>query len=91
MGALLLFIRFLFQMPVGQDLWWGVFHSISAFCNAGFDIMGAVEQGGSLVLYVGDPAVNLVQKKNMAVLENFSLAASMLIAMAAAVVMGMML
>jgi hypothetical protein len=33
----------------------------------------------------------LVQKKNMAVLENFSLAASMLIAMAAAVVMGMML
>ena len=33
----------------------------------------------------------LVQKKNMAVVENFSLAASMLIAMAAAVVMGMML
>ena len=33
----------------------------------------------------------LVQKKNMAVLENFSLAASMLIAMAAAVVMGVML
>ena len=33
----------------------------------------------------------LVQKKNMAVLENFSLAASMLIAMAAAVVLGMML
>jgi hypothetical protein len=33
----------------------------------------------------------LVQKKNMAVLENFSLAASMLVAMAAAVVMGMVL
>ena len=33
----------------------------------------------------------LVQKKNMVVLENFSLAASMLIAMAAAVGMGMML
>jgi len=59
-GAILLFIRFLFQMPVGQALWWGVFHSISAFCNAGFDIMGAVEQGGSLVLYVGDPVVNVV-------------------------------
>ena len=59
-GAALLFVRFLFQMPVGQALWWGIFHSISAFCNAGFDIMGAVEQGGSLVLYVGDPVVNAV-------------------------------
>lgn len=59
-GAVLLTIRFLFQMPAGKALWWGVFHSISAFCNAGFDIMGAVEQGGSLMPYVGDPVVNLV-------------------------------
>lgn len=59
-GAVLLTIRFCFQMPVGKALWWGVFHSISAFCNAGFDIMGAVEAGGSLVEYVADPMVNLV-------------------------------
>ena len=59
-GAVLLTIRFAFQMPFGKALWWGVFHSVSAFCNAGFDIMGAVEQGGSLVPYVGDPTVNLV-------------------------------
>ena len=59
-GALLLTIRFCFQIPFGKALWWGVFHSVSAFCNAGFDIMGAVEAGGSLASYVGDPVVNLV-------------------------------
>jgi len=59
-GAVLLTVRFCFQMPFGKALWWGVFHSVSAFCNAGFDIMGAVEAGGSLVTYVGDPMVNLV-------------------------------
>ena len=59
-GAVLLTIRFCFQMPFGKALWWGVFHSISAFCNAGFDIMGAVDAGGSLMLYTTDPAVNLI-------------------------------
>lgn len=59
-GALLLTIRFCFQMPFGKALWWGVFHSISAFCNAGFDIMGAVEAGGSLMLYTTDWPVNLI-------------------------------
>ena len=34
----------------------GVFHSVSAFCNAGFDIMGGFR---SLTGYVGDPVVNL--------------------------------
>jgi len=58
-GAAILTIRFAFQMPFCQALWWGVFHAISAFCNAGFDVMGAVEAGGSLVTYVGDPVVNL--------------------------------
>ena len=58
-GAVILTVRFCFQMPLGKALWWGVFHSISAFCNAGFDIMGAVDAGGSLVNYVADPAVNL--------------------------------
>lgn len=58
-GAAILTIRFWFQMPLEKALWWGVFHAISAFCNAGFDIMGAVEVGGSLVDYVGDPVVNV--------------------------------
>ncbi len=59
-GAVLLTIRFCFQMPFGKALWWGVFHAISAFCNAGFDIMGHVEAGGSLMFYTRDPAVNLI-------------------------------
>lgn len=59
-GALLLAIRFCFQMPVGKAIWWGVFHSVSAFCNAGFDLLGAVEAGGSLVTCVADPVINVV-------------------------------
>jgi len=58
-GALILTIRFLFQMPLGRAVWCGVFHAVSAFCNAGFDILGAVEQGGSLVPYASDPVVNI--------------------------------
>lgn len=59
-GALLLSIRFAMEMPLGKALWWGVFHGISAFCNAGFDIMGAVDAGGSLMAYSTDIVVNLV-------------------------------
>lgn len=57
-GAVVLTVRFAFQMPIGRALWCGVFHAVSAFCNAGFDILGAVEQGGSLVPYAADPVVN---------------------------------
>ena len=39
-GALILAIRFGRTMDVGQALYYGVFHSVSAFCNAGFDLMG---------------------------------------------------
>ena len=54
-GALLLMIRFIPDFgPVG--IWYGVFHSISAFCNAGFDIIGPV----SLVDYARDPLVSIV-------------------------------
>ena len=31
-GAVLLTVRFCFQMPFAKALWWGVFHTISAFC-----------------------------------------------------------
>ena len=34
-------ICFLRDMPFSQALYYGIFHSISAFCNAGFDLMGA--------------------------------------------------
>lgn len=58
-GALILTVRFAFLVPLDRALWWGIFHSISAFCNAGFDVVGAVDVGGSLIPFVGDWVVNL--------------------------------
>ena len=58
-GAVILTLRFWRDMPFGKALWWGVFHAVSAFCNAGFDIVGAVETGGSLTPYVTDPVINI--------------------------------
>ena len=40
-GALLLSIRFVPQFGVAGGIWRGVFHAVSAFCNAGFDLFGA--------------------------------------------------
>lgn len=39
-GAVLLSIRFIPQFGVLKGVWRGVFHAVSAFCNAGFDLMG---------------------------------------------------
>lgn len=56
-GALVLFFRFLPQRGVAQAAAWGAFHSISAFCNAGFDLFGAVAPGQSVATYQSDPVV----------------------------------
>ncbi|MDU5149615.1 TrkH family potassium uptake protein [uncultured Anaerococcus sp.] len=40
LGALLLSFRFVPSYGLGKGIWYSVFHSISAFCNAGFDILG---------------------------------------------------
>lgn len=40
LGALLLSIKFIPLYGAGKGVWYAVFHSISAFCNAGFDILG---------------------------------------------------
>ena len=40
LGAILLAIRFIPQYGFGKGMWFSIFHSISAFCNAGFDILG---------------------------------------------------
>lgn len=42
-GAVILTLCFLSSYSFGDALYKGVFHSISAFCNAGFDIMGTTE------------------------------------------------
>ena len=58
-GALLLAIRFIPELGPARGLWYAVFHSVSAFCNAGFDLMGFREPYSSLTHYVYDPLVNL--------------------------------
>lgn len=56
-GALILFLRFLPQVGPRRALIWGVFHSISAFCNAGFDLFGAVAPDASISCMNTDPVV----------------------------------
>ena len=58
-GALILTLRFLPEFGFGTALKWGVFHSVSAFCNAGFDIFGCMTPGSSLVEFNSDPVVLL--------------------------------
>lgn len=57
-GALLLFTRFYPSMGLAQGLYYSIFHSISAFCNAGFDIMGKYEPYSSFTAYYNDPVVS---------------------------------
>ncbi|OBZ09881.1 Trk family potassium uptake protein [Bacillus sp. FJAT-27264] len=56
-AALLLSIRWAFDMPLGKAIYFGLFHSISMFNNAGFDLFGHYR---SLMGYVNDPVVNLI-------------------------------
>ena len=58
-GALILTVRFLFEYPVLRAVKLGVFHSVSAFCNAGFDVLGFIQPGASLYVYRTDPVVCL--------------------------------
>lgn len=59
MGALVLLLRFWPEFGFLTALKWGVFHSISAFCNAGFDILGCITPGVSLMEFQSDPVVLL--------------------------------
>jgi trk system potassium uptake protein TrkH len=59
-GAVLLSLRFSFDVGPVMGIRWGVFHAISAFCNAGFDLFGYAEPGIGMALYQGDWFVCLV-------------------------------
>lgn len=59
-GALLLATRFIPRFGWANGIYFSVFHSISAFCNGGFDLMGIDEAYSSLVSYEGDILVNVV-------------------------------
>ncbi|MEC1156229.1 TrkH family potassium uptake protein [Cytobacillus horneckiae] len=56
LGGIILSIRFSFDFPIGKAVYYGFFHAISNFNNAGFDLMGDFR---SLTNYVDDPVVTL--------------------------------
>ncbi|MCE3203003.1 TrkH family potassium uptake protein [Paenibacillus sonchi] len=56
-AAALFALRWAYDMPFGRAVYFGVFHAVSLFNNAGFDLFGEYR---SLTGYVSDPVVNLV-------------------------------
>ena len=60
MGALLLSFRFVPEYGFFRGIFYGIFHSVSAFCNGGFDLMGHQQPYTSLTAYYNDWLVNLV-------------------------------
>ena len=58
LGALVLMTVFIPEYGV-KGIWLAVFHSISAFCNAGFDLMGINSPYSSLTAYADHPLVNI--------------------------------
>lgn len=58
-GAVLMAPAFCSEFGVLRGIWYSVFHSISAFCNAGFDLMGVNGKFSSLTSFVGSPLINI--------------------------------
>ena len=58
-GAIILTLRFWGEVGAKKAVQWGIFHAVSAFCNAGFDIMGYFDPGTSVMRYNSDPVVCL--------------------------------
>ena len=58
-GALLLMTRFIPITNIKTGIWMAVFTSISAYCNAGFDLMGIVSPSSSLITVNSDPVILL--------------------------------
>ena len=54
-GAAFYAIQFIQDFGLAKGIWYGIFHSISAFCNAGIDILG----DDSLAGYVTNPLINI--------------------------------
>ena len=59
LGALLLMTVYIPEFGL-KGLWYAVFHSVSAFCNAGFDLMGVHGEYSSRTAYRQNPMVNIV-------------------------------
>ena len=54
LGACILATQFIPEYGLARGIWYSVFHSVSAFCNAGFDL---IETGTSLSNYAHNPVV----------------------------------
>lgn len=54
-GSVLLFFDFYPRYGLTRGIWYSIFHAISAFCNAGFDLFG-----NSMENYINDPYMLLV-------------------------------
>ena len=58
-GAAILSACFIPKMGILQGSYYGIFHSVSAFCNAGFDLMGRYSPFSSLTAYYSHPVVSV--------------------------------
>jgi trk system potassium uptake protein TrkH len=58
-GAVLLAFRFVPMFGPARGAWYALFHSVSAFCNAGFDLMGCIQPNASLTMFSDDALVTL--------------------------------
>lgn len=57
-GACCLSFVFIPQFGLAKGIWYSVFHAVSAFCNAGFDLLGTDTPFNSLTAYASNPIVN---------------------------------
>lgn len=58
-GAVILTTRFCPEFGLVRGIYYSIFHSVSAFCNAGFDLMGIIEPNSSLTYFQNDPVINI--------------------------------
>ena len=58
LGAVSLSFVFVPKFGWGQGIWYAIFHSISAFCNAGFDLMGVIKPYSSIMTMRSNPIIN---------------------------------
>ena len=58
LGAAVMAPVFIREFGPAKGLWYSVFHAISAFCNAGFDLMGVRAPFSSLTSFAANPVIN---------------------------------
>jgi len=59
LGALVMAPTFCKEFGFFKGVWYAIFHSISAFCNAGFDLMGIKAPFSSLTYFADNPVINI--------------------------------